>query len=226
MRFTENEIKYTIQNAKSRQVVQWLTYKCNRVREFSKQTVSSIYYDTWGWKSLNEKINGDYLKKKVRLRWYSDLAYRRHDPSSFAEAKFRIGTKRHKVRVPTPHHGEWITNTALSHPTFLEIPALLTANGVMLGNRYFPVYQISYKRVRFQEPLTKTTVCFDYDICASRTNALMLPHSRPFVLPTAVLEIKGALDEMPALLKPLVEMGCKKESFSKYYACYEQITAC
>ena len=205
-------------------MVQWLTYRCSRARAFSRQTVSSIYYDTWGWRCLNEKINSDFLKKKVRLRWYSDLVYRRHDPSSFAEAKFRIGTKRHKVRVPTPYHGQWIADTALSDPTFLEIPALLAANGVMLGERYFPVYQISYKRVRFQEPQTQTTVCFDYDIRASRVNTFMLPHYRPFVLPTAVLEIKGALNEMPALLKPLVEMGCKKDSFSKYYACYEQIT--
>jgi hypothetical protein len=69
---------------------------------FFPETVSSIYFDTWGWKSLSEKINSDYLKTKIRFRWYSDIAYQLHYAPSFAEAKFRIGTKRKKIRIQTP----------------------------------------------------------------------------------------------------------------------------
>lgn len=221
---TENEIKYIISNSKSRQVLKWLTCRCKADTKYHAETVSSIYYDTWGWKSLNEKINGDYLKTKVRFRWYSDIPYKLHHKSSYAEAKFRIGTKRKKIRVPTPYSGEWIAGTALNHPLFSSIPSLLETNGVMLGENYFPVYQVSYKRVRFKEPLTGTTVCLDYDIRTPRVNPFMLPGSHPFALQTAVLELKGAVNEIPVPLYPLVDMGCKKESFSKYGACFEKIT--
>jgi hypothetical protein len=38
-----------------------------------------------------------------------------------------------------------------------------------------------------------------------------------------VLELKGDLNEMPAPLFGLVNMGFRKESFSKYYACYRKM---
>ncbi len=221
---TENEIKYTISNHRHRQVVKWLTCRCKSDTAYFTETVSSIYYDTWDWKSLNEKINSDYLKTKVRFRWYSDMAYQLHHQPSFAEVKFRIGTKRKKIRIPTPYSGEWIANTALNHSAFLRIPALLETNGVILGEPFFPVYQVSYKRVRFIEPLTGTRVCFDYDIWSPRVNPSRLPNSHPFVLQTAVLELKGVVEELPYFLHPLVDMGCKKESFSKYRACFEKLT--
>jgi len=220
----ENEIKYTISNSRCRQVIKWLTCRCKAEAQFNAETVSSIYYDTWGWKSLNEKINSDYLKTKVRFRWYSDITYQLHHTPSFAEAKFRIGTQRRKIRIPTPHSGEWIAGTALSHPMFLRIPVFLETNGVTLGDKYFPVYQVSYKRVRFKEPLTGTKISFDYDIWAPRVNPFMLPNSHPFTLRKAVLELKGAINEMPAFLYPLVDMGCRKESFSKYNACFQKLT--
>jgi hypothetical protein len=223
MNSMENEIKYTVSNHKSQQVIQWLSSRCKADKSYHTQTVSSIYYDTLGWKSLNEKVNSDYLKTKVRLRWYSDIAYRHHSESSFAEAKFRIGTKRDKVRIPTPYSGTRIANTALHDAMFSKIPSLLESNNIILRENYFPAYQISYKRIRYKEPLTGATICFDYDIWVSRANSFMLPHRFPLTLQTAVLELKGDVNEMPAPLLGLVQLGCRKESFSKYYGCYKKI---
>lgn len=220
----ENEIKYTINNARCRQVIQWLRCRCRPETQFCTETVSSIYYDTWGWKSLGEKINSDYLKTKIRVRWYSDIAYHRHYDASYAEAKFRIGYKRIKIRIQTPFSGERMADTALHDPVLLTIPKLLEANGVMLGENYFPVYQVTYKRMRFKEPLSGAKVCFDYDIAAPRVNRFMLPIGTPAAIQTSVLELKGSRYELPAFLSPLVEMGFRKTSFSKYSACFQQLT--
>jgi hypothetical protein len=119
--------------------------------------------------------------------------------------------------------GEKIANTALDHAMFLQVPSLLVANNVILGQNYFPAYQISYKRVRYKDPLTGIIICFDYDIRAARINIFMLPQTCPFALHTAVLELKGTVDEMPASLYPLVHMGLRKDSFSKYFACYQKM---
>lgn len=223
MNSMENEIKYTVSNCKSQQVIRWLSGRCKADKAYHAQTISSIYYDTLGWKSLNEKVNSFFLKTKVRLRWYSDMAYQHHFDATFAEAKFRIGTKRKKIRIPTPFSGTCIAGTALHDAMFLKIPALLEANNIILGEHYFPAYQISYKRIRCTEPFTGATVCFDYDIRVSRANTFMLPQRCPFVLDSAVLELKGNVDEMPAPLLALVHMGCKKVSFSKYYECYRKM---
>ena len=224
MFLAESEIKYTINNCNNRKILNWLKSRCKVDTAFHAQTVSSIYYDTWNWKLLNEKINSDYLKKKIRFRWYSDISCRQHHEPSFAEAKFRIGTKRTKVRIPTPYSGDKAAQTPLHHPLFMQIPNLLEANGVILGEKYFPVYQISYKRIRFKEPRTGASVCFDYDIRAPRINTFMLPNAYPSTLHTAVLELKGPVEELPPVLYPLIKLGCKKGSFSKYQQCYLRIT--
>ena len=223
MILTENELKYTIGNRRNQQVIRWLSSRCKADKTYHAQTVSSIYYDTLSWRFLNEKVNSDYLKTKVRLRWYSDIVYRHHFNSSFAEVKFRIGPRRKKVRILTTFSGSQIADTALHDAMFSRIPSLLESNHILLGEQFFPAFQISYKRVRYKEPFTGITLCFDYDIGVSRANTFMVPHGHPFALRTAVLELKGDLNEMPAPLFGLVNMGFRKESFSKYYACYRKM---
>ena len=40
---------------------------------YSSNIVSSLYYDTRDRRGLYEKLNSDFLKLKVRLRWYTEL---------------------------------------------------------------------------------------------------------------------------------------------------------
>jgi len=217
-----HEIKFTISNSKAHQVIRWLKHQCMPDPEFPEGAISSIYYDTRNWRFMAEKDNSDYLKMKIRLRWYSDLTLSKHDDVSFIEAKFKIGNRREKFRMESPFSGEWLAGVPLHSTKLLEISRLLRSQGI-ITEEVFPVFQISYKRFRFIEPLTRARVCFDYDITAPRVNWSMLPKSNPFSLQTAVFEIKSALDELPAPLYPLTDMGFRKSSFSKYQVCYRKI---
>lgn len=217
-----HEMKFVINNGRADQIIRWLSCRCRPDPEFSSGTVSSIYYDTRKWDFMGEKINSDYLKTKVRIRWYSDLSYQNHFDASFAEAKFKIGSRREKVRIKTPYTGEWLSRVKLENPKLLEIPHMLNEAGLLIYD-LFPVFQISYKRLRFIEPLTNARVCFDYDITAPRVNWYMLPKSNPFTLFMAVFEVKSSLSELPEILYPLTDMGFQKSSFSKYSACYQKI---
>lgn len=218
-----HELKYAINNSKSHQIIEWLRLSCRPDPEFPVGMVSSIYYDTRDWTFLAEKINSDYMKTKVRVRWYSDISNKKHFDASFAEAKFKIGTRREKVRIMTPYSGKWLSNVRLDNPKLLELPPLLRSKGIILDQNVFPVYEISYKRLRFVEPYTSTRICIDYDISAPRVNSYMLPRFNPLRLQTAVFEIKGGLSELPFTLQPLTDLGCRKASFSKYTACYKKI---
>jgi len=219
----ENELKFTTSNYRSGPVIKWLKCICRPDPAYPTGTVSSIYYDTWDWQSLGEKINSDYLKKKIRLRWYSDIKHRQHGPLSFAEAKFKIGYKRKKVRAKTDLSGAWLSNVDLENAKLQEIPQLLESKGVALNQCYFPVYLIRYKRHRFIEPRSGLRICYDSDISVPRVNNIMLPKHNPFAIHTSVFEFKGNSNEIPYPLHPLLQMGFKKTSFSKYGVCHEKL---
>lgn len=218
-----HEHKYVTSNIMSTQVIGWLQRACLKDHEFPEGMVSSVYYDTGEWHFLGEKINSDYLKTKVRVRWYSDINNEKHSDNSFIEAKFKIGGRREKLRAKTHYSGNNLLSISLSDPEFLKIPPLLYPEGFVSKQTLYPVYQISYKRQRFIEPVTGTRICFDYDISTPRVNPLMVVKFNHFMLQKAVFEIKGHLTELPAHLRPLTYFGLKRSSFSKYSMCYLQI---
>ncbi len=218
-----NELKYIIANQRSGSVLQWLKCNCRPDPQYPAGVVNSIYFDTRDWQALGEKINSDYLKTKVRLRWYADIngghAYER----SFAEVKYRIGYKRQKIRIPVPHSGTDLAGMDLHNPLLLRIPQLLKSHGVRFGRTYFPVYHIAYKRFRFREPLHGGRICFDKDIRIPQVNCMAIARQYPLALQTAVFEYKGAFAEFPESLFPLLNLGLRKASFSKYGACFQKL---
>ena len=67
---TSFELKFTIDGRNVTAVRRWLSSICRPDPLFPRGVVNSIYFDTPELHHLREKINSDYLKTKVRLRWY------------------------------------------------------------------------------------------------------------------------------------------------------------
>lgn len=219
-----HELKFTIHNTRSFDILSWLDRFCEPDPEFPKGCVSSIYYDTMNWTYLNEKLNSYYLKKKVRLRWYSDLDYKEHDDVSFLEVKYKIGGRREKIRVDTSFKGSELALMPLESKKLVDVINLFRTKDVTVMEKIFPAFQISYKRHRHIDPYTGSRICFDYDISAPRTNRMMMPYLFSEKLHTAVFEIKGPESVLPSSLYPLTDMGLKKSAFSKYSSCYHKLT--
>lgn len=219
----QHELKYVFSAGRVFHVRRWLEACCRTDPEFPAGTVCSIYYDTRDWKSLGEKIDSDYLKTKIRLRWYRDIQTGVPSPDTFLEAKFKIGGRREKVRMKTGKHGDWLSRVTLDNPELLNFPRLLWKEGVMTREPFYPAFRVDYKRLRFIEPVTGARLSLDYDICAPAVNCHMLPGIDPVQLSRAVFEMKGPLSQLPGSLYPLINLGCRKESFSKYGQCYEKI---
>ncbi len=95
--------------------------------------------------------------------------------------------------------------------------------GEIIPDNIFPVFQISYKRWRFVEPVTGMRFCLDCDISTPKVNGLVFPKANPLYLENGVFEMKGVIDEFPELVHKLTLLGCKKESFSKYCRCYQKL---
>ena len=143
---------------------------------------------------LREKINSDYLKTKVRLRWYEGGG--RPAERSFLEAKLRVGARRRKVRLETAFSGTWLTHTALHDQALRRIPQELRPLGVPVPSQLRPVLRIRYTRDRFVDPLAGVRISLDADISAPAVNRELLSVPNPLPLDTAVVEVKGQAREL------------------------------
>lgn len=219
----ERELKFGMLDGRVDMARRWLERLCRRDPEFPAAVVWTIYYDTPHLASLGEKINSDYLKRKIRVRWYSDLEGRAAGPA-FVEAKLRVGNRRVKARARLPYAAEELAGWDLQDPRFKAFPLLLQEQGLGVRDLWQPVMLIRYRRDRFVEPLSGSRVSLDSDIAGAAVNPRFV--SAPDFTPVglSVLEVKGACDELPLALRGLLQLGIRKRSFSKLLAVFAHMT--
>lgn len=221
----EYETKYVFHGARRHAVCRWLEASLTPHPHFPSSIVSSVYFDTRGWRSLGEKLNSDLFKLKVRLRWYSNLGAVHPQDTVYLEAKFKRGTRRGKLRIPLELSARTLSQSDPEPARMPAVESLLRARGVDLPGRLIPVFRIDYVRLRFLEPMSRENLCLDYDIHVPRVNRGTVPRHDPRCLPLGVFEHKGRSAELPRSLRSLGRLGCKRQSFSKYLACYERLAS-
>jgi VTC domain len=220
---SDRELKFALPDGRADVARRWLDAICRRDPHFPAAVVSTIYYDTPDLAALGEKINSDYLKHKIRLRWYSDLAGAPSGPA-FIEAKSRVGMRRGKVRVQLPDSAEHLAGWDLQDPRLVSFPLLLRDRGILVGDLWQPVVRIRYRRDRFVEPVSRARISLDADIAAAALSRRLGAVADDRALGTAILEVKGAEEELPSALRPLLQLGARKCSFSKFLAVYAHAT--
>ncbi len=228
----ELETKFVFPAARLKRVIGLLAALCRPDGRHPHGVVSSLYFDTPDWFHYGEKRNSDYLKGKVRARWYADPRGGELLGNVFLEVKRKIGTIRRKHRMETDLPAGWLAARALDDPRLLELPhrlwSELAEQGVAPLDSFpaplLPAFELRYRRRRFVEPGTGTRISVDYRIEIPRTNPRRLPPARPFPGRLAVLELKGDASSLPPALSPLGRVGLRKQSFSKYGACFEWLT--
>ncbi len=219
----EHETKYVLHNNKADILRRWLAKKCQPDPDYHEGKISSIYFDTKDFRMLNEKLSSDYLKTKVRLRWYSSIDSGEPFPATFLEIKNKIGSARVKIRDRLDIDSEWVLSHALHNPEYLVINKKIVAQGVIFKQTLYPVFQINYCRSRFVEPLTGARLAVDGNIHVTRINRQMVNRENFVPLPDAVFELKSQSCILPDWLHQVNALGCRKGSFSKYSACYAQL---
>lgn len=221
----ETELKYAFPAYRTRLAIRLLERFCDPDPAFPVGVVSSIYYDTRDWALLGEKRNSDYLKMKVRLRWYEQGESDSAPPDkSFAEVKSRTGSRRTKIRIPTEYSRDELASMELHDPGLLKIPSALLAAGAPIRHVLFPSFNIRYSRRRYIDRSSGARIAIDYGITSPKVNKLMLARTFPCVLGLSVLEVKGPAGEYPLGLRSVFKLGLRREAFSKYYLCYRHLT--
>ncbi len=183
----------------------------------------SIYYDTLDLRFFQEKLASDDRKTKVRVRWYEDPVRGRVLPASFLEVKYRLGSRRKKLRVKAQEPAAWFSGTSLESPRLLPIPSRLRSIGLEPPAGLQPLLTVRYHRRRFVEPLSRSRISLDTAISVHRANRRLLPWRKSIPLDTGVLEVKNMMGDLPARLRPLLGTGIRLSSFSKYGACLQML---
>jgi hypothetical protein len=219
----EHEIKYLVPASNAAALVAWTSSVCLRDGKYPPATVHTVYYDTPRLALLGEKIGSDFLKTKVRVRWYADRDGRPGE-ALFAEAKFRVGSQRRKVRHRLPMHAAEAAGRPLHDSVWIQWLEPLRADAPQLPPALSPVLGVRYVRHRFVEAAHAGRVTIDEGIGLDRINASRLNGRIPGVFAHAVFEYKGRLPDPPAALLPVVRFGARRGSSSKYLACYQHLT--
>ena len=176
--------------------------------------VESVYFDSPGLDSLEEKRASDYFKTKIRIRWYD-----RAGPA-FWEVKRRIGTRREKLRGEVGWSGAEAADRSLEDVRWLALPAALRSQGLVLAPDLRPTLQVGYRRRRFVDPFSGARVALDEGISAPRVAARLGGRSTR-ELPWAVVDVKNARAGLAGPLISLAALGGRRASFSKYGALFE-----
>ncbi|BDD85872.1 VTC domain-containing protein [Desulfofustis limnaeus] len=215
----EYEIKYILANERARSLRHYLAKRYCADGAYAAGYISSIYFDTADLSLLDEKLNSDYLKIKVRLRWYGSTPAAPPAPPFFLEVKRKIGSTRKKTRKCFVDGSETLLQP-LHHPDFFKFATILGEAGEYFGKPLFPVLQISYYRTRYIDPCSGTRFAVDSDIHVPRINRRFVSRCNGQPLPTAVFECKGHSPLLPDWLTHINALAdCRKDAFSKYAAC-------
>ena len=189
----------------------------------AEDVVNSVYFDTPGFASYRETVNGDNIKTKVRLRWYGPWESLPEEVPVFIEVKGRFGAARRKS-----HEGATAPRALLEEP--LEgwgladfLFGLSAGLGLPLSRELRPVCLISYNRRRYFDIPSKSRVALDWDIRAERFNSVLLPCATPVRLGALVCEFKNVGGNPPQWAALMMEAGLRIGRFSKYGECMSRL---
>jgi hypothetical protein len=186
--------------------------------EFPVNLIHTIYFDSPRLASYEEKANGNYLKAKLRLRWYERPGV--PEPATggpwtaWLELKIRQGShgfkrrKRLELPKPSPLNG-------------LDPENLRPIVETHLGSPWRPTCWLSYSRARRRWLDGVSRVSVDRDLRVQWV-AGWVP-TRPFGAgpPIFVVEVKGPTATVPGGLSTLIARHARKRAVSKYAVCLE-----
>lgn len=216
----EHEIKYALSSRRIAAAGAALAALCRPDPRYPVNQVLSLYYDTLRLDSLAEKVDSQFVKSKVRVRWYRDR-WGAVDPGmAVLERKERLGTLRRKTRLPLDRSPVWLDGAALHDPGLQALPALFPATARVPRTGLFPYVTVRYLRRRFVEPLTGSRVSLDTRIAVERINRRLLGYRHPLPFDGAVVEVKNSSGELPPVLRCLLRLGARRASFSKFAVCF------
>ncbi len=194
-------------------------------------TVRSIYYDTTDFRYYNEKIEGEGLRKKVRIRSYNQL-YK--DSLMFLEIKRKTQKTIRKNRAAIFYYD---FEDVFFHKQLKNKIVHLGKNGSAFSDAikfFYQIYRenlrptilVTYEREAYYHKFNHLLrLTFDYNLRSSFTTGIYELFSEENMLPSLqdyfILEIKF-ISSLPRWLNhTIARYGLKQQALSKYTICLD-----
>ena len=218
------EQKYILIAQQGLVIQDWLEHVCVHDPKYYLGTVSSIYYDTPTLYHYFEKRNSDYIKCKIRLRWYDALIHGDLDRNvrCYIECKRKQGTLRQKERKEVFVSAKSLAGDPFSEEEILRAPSEIYEFDYLPPGILVPMLLIRYKRFRYVDPHSGVRIALDEEMCCTHANTAYIPGETPLHFDVSVLEIKGFHSELPNFLYPIRDY-LTREAYSKYARCCEHL---
>jgi hypothetical protein len=226
-RFFRIEQKYLFPAGYEEVLRSWLEHACVPDPLYPSDTVSSIYFDTPELSHYHESRNGEFLRSKVRLRWYADPedANLRTNPDGevrcFLEVKAKQGALSGKTRREV-----WIPLQDFCDPfsagRILELAAAVCELGYHPPGLLLPLLMVRYRRLRYLDIAGDGAIALDTDIRCTGVNQAVIQGSAPVQLSVGVLEAKRMSRQIPKVLEPITGY-LRKSPFTKYGIALESL---
>jgi hypothetical protein len=217
------EIKYVLPARHAGVVCAWLDARCDRDPSHPEGHVRTLYLDTPDLRFLREKVEGDTLKTKIRLRWYASDARTPAAGPVWLEIKQRDGTSRAKTRLEFREQVAGLDAADHGDLDLAHVVRLVREQGLDLTSAIRPTLALNYLRSRWVDPETGVRVAVDRAIDPAWGRGRGRPPAYMHELPMAVVEFKGREPEIPRSLGGVTRFGGRRVSFSKYFSCYARL---
>jgi hypothetical protein len=189
---------------------------------YDEGQITSIYYDTPNLDFYWEKRASEYLKTKVRLRWYGRIAPSEEEQNCFLEVKTKVGGTRQKIRYDMSLPKNALLSYDLSAPALRAATAVLLQHDDVLPQPLLPMIVVQYHRQRYVDPLTHARIALDTNIWCPAVNQLFIPGLPPVPVEGCVLEVKGSERDLQSWMGP-IKRYVQRDAFSKYASCLERL---
>ena len=214
------ERKYPFPDARAPLLTAWLDARLPRDSQYPEGVITSCYYDTPQLDSYQESADGEFAKRKLRLRWYGDPV----DPYAgvWLELKTRDGLRSAKQRARFSAAGT-PNRLGLILPERRELSQWLRELSTDMARPLDPTLEptalIRYQRVRWQSTDSRLRASLDTNVRTAN------PRGAPIWLPVpngSVLELKSSGD-LPPQLAQLERLGLRRTAHSKYALAVETL---
>jgi len=218
------ERKFAILPANLDLAYSFLRQICRPDSIYPADRVTSLYFDTADLDQYQKTGSGEFMKNKVRIRWYgSDLKKDTSEVPVYLEIKQREGFASSKQRRKFIASKNLLETGRLLEGILdkTTISQTLASLGYFTEKSLRPVILISYRRYRYSEIQTGVRVSFDRDIRATVVAADLGRHSGEVRLENGVIEVKGPSIDLPVTLRRLRFLDIDWSRFSKYGNCMD-----
>jgi hypothetical protein len=206
----------------------WLEHACVPDPRHPSDVVSSIYFDTPGLFHFHESRNGEFLRAKIRLRWYGGS---NGDPVTiepfagvrcYLEVKFKQGVLSEKKRAEVAIPRQVLVGDPFFDSRILDLAERAYELGYRAAGILTPILLIRYQRRRYLDPGSDTVLSLDGEIRCTRVNDRVFQATPPVYLDVGVLEVKGMERQTGEILLP-IGAYLRKSPFSKYVVSVESL---